>query len=197
VDRNELFKQAHEENQAFLVAIGQLTLAWSDLETVLYKTLKRYAGVTDDVGRALFSGTRARAAMAFIEAIAENTNMEPARRQDLQEIFVQVAAINQMRDFVVHHVDGSEQEFEEDNPRERVVSDALRVSRKKKAKRVYVGSATLLAMRTDCLECCWRLHAHLDRKNEPFTPGPGTGGKRSPWQFKAPQPAIRRGGAAR
>ena len=46
----EVFKLAGEEHEAFLRAIGELTLAWSDLEVVLYKLLKHYAGVNDAVG---------------------------------------------------------------------------------------------------------------------------------------------------
>jgi hypothetical protein len=187
MNRNEVFVKAREEHDAFVSALGQLMLAWSDLETVLYKLLKHYAGVTEPVGRAIFSGTRAGAAIAFVRAIADNTGMEEARRADLEEIFSQASAINTMRDFLVHHVDGSEQEFEDDNPQERVLTDSLRVSRVQNARRVYVGSATLLAMREDCLECCWRLHAHLEPRNVPFRAGPGTNGVRSPWKFKPPQ----------
>ena len=187
MDRDELFRRAREEHDAFVSAIGQLTLAWSDLETVLYKLLKHYAGVTEAVGRAIFSGTRASGMVKFIRAIADNTEMDQARRADLEEIFGQAIALNSMRDFVVH-LDGSEQEFEEDNPRERVLTDSLRVSRTRNAKRVYVGSAMLLGMRDDCLECCWRLHAHLAPKSAPFQPGPGANGIRSPWKFKPPQP---------
>lgn len=193
MNREELFAQARTEHEAFVRAIGELTLAWSDLETVLYKLLKHYAGVSEPVGRAIFSGTRAKAAMTFIRAIADNIDMEAPRRADLEEIFAQVTAINTMRDFVVHHVDGSEQESEDNNPAERVLTDELRASRKRNAKRLYVGSATLLAMRGDCLECCWRLHAHWAPATTPFQPGPGTNGVRSPWQFTPPQPVAPNG----
>jgi hypothetical protein len=187
VEREELFSQARDEHQAFAAAIGELTLAWSDVETVLYKLLKHYAGVTEPVARALFSGARARAAMSFIKAIADNTSMDATRRTDLVEIFEQIAAINQTRDFVVHHVSGSEQEFEDSDPRKRVVTDVLRASRERNAKRVSLGSATLLAMRDDCVECCWRLHAHWSPSSGAFEPGPGTNGIRSPWRFQPPQ----------
>ena len=154
MDREELLRQAGEEHAAFASAIGELTLAWADVETVLYKLLQHYAGVSADVGRALFSGTRARQAITFIRAIADNTAMAASQRADLEEIFSQIASINETRDFVVHHVSGSEHEFEDSNPQERLVTDWLRASRKRKAKRLYLGSATLSAMRDDCLECC-------------------------------------------
>ena len=191
MDRDTKFELARKEHEAFVRALGELTLTWSDLETVLFKLLKHYACVNDAVGRAVFSGTRAKAAMNFIRAIADNTDMDATRKVDLEEIFSQVTAINTMRDFVVHHVDGSEQEFEDDNPAERVLTDELRASRKKNAKLVYIGSSAILAMREDCLECCWRLHAHWKQPAERFVPGPGAGGVRNTWKFKPPQPTRR------
>lgn len=185
------FAAARAEHQAFLAELGELTLAWSDIETVLFKLLKHYSGVTWPVAQAIFSGTRARNAINFIRAIAENTEMESSRVQDLEDVFVQVLAINSLRDFVVHNVDGSGQEFEGWDPTKRYVSNALRSSRKSKAKSYLVGSATLVAMRDDCVECCWRLHPHWDPKNSPFKPGSGRG-KRQAWKFKPPAPSQRR-----
>lgn len=40
------FALAKVEHQAFLVELGELTLAWSDVETVLFKLLKYYSGVS-------------------------------------------------------------------------------------------------------------------------------------------------------
>src|SRR6185369_4004974 len=113
------FALASVEHQAFLVELGELTLAWSDVEKVLFKLLKHYSRVSWPVAQALFSGTRARSAINFIRAIAENTDMEPSRVQDIEEVFTQVLAINSLRDFVVHNVDGSEQEFEDFDPSKR------------------------------------------------------------------------------
>jgi hypothetical protein len=184
----EFFQSADEEHEAFLRAIGELTLAWSDLEVVLYKLLKHYAGVSDAVGRAIFSGTRASTMINFLKAIADNTNMEETRKSDLDDIFSHIKAINSMRDFVVHHVDGTRQEFELENPRERVLTDSRRVSRTKNTRRVDVGSHSLIAMRDDIIECCWRLQSHWDHTNEPFKPGAGVHGLRNAWKFKSPQP---------
>lgn len=187
----DIFVTARAEHQAFLGQIGELTLAWSDVETVLFKLLKHYSGVSWPVAQAIFSGTRARTAINFIRAIAENTEMEPARLKDLDEVFTQVVAINALRDFVVHNVDGSEQEFEDWDPSKRYVTDDLRASRKSKSKTYLVGSATLAAMRHDCIECCWRLHPHWDPQNSPFQAGSGRG-ERQAWKFKPPSPSQRR-----
>jgi hypothetical protein len=191
MNSEDKFALAKAEHQAFLVELGELTLAWSDVETVLFKLLKHYSGVSWAVAQALFSGTRARSAINFIRAIAENTGMELSRVQDLDEIFKQVLAINTLRDFVVHNVNGSEQEFEDWDPSKRYITDVLRSSRKSKAKTYFVGSATLAAMRHDCVECCWRLHPHWDPQNTPFQPGSGRN-VREPWQFNPPNPSQRR-----
>lgn len=185
------FALAQAEHEAFLSQLGELTLAWSDVETVLFKLLKHYAGVSWPIAQALFSGTRARSAINFIRAIAENTEMEKSRVQDLEVTFTQILAINSLRDFVVHNVDGSEQEFEDWDPSKRYVTDTLRTSRRSKTKTYLVGSATLAAMREDCLEACWRMHPHWDPQNEPFEPRSGRG-TRQPWRFKPPHPAQRR-----
>ena len=86
------------------------------------------------MAQALFSGTRARGAINFIRAIAETTEMESDRKRDLDETFTQILAINSLRDFVVHNVCGSEQEFEEEDPSRRYVSNAMRSSMKSKTK---------------------------------------------------------------
>jgi hypothetical protein len=182
------FTKANEEHEEFLRQLGQLTLAWSDVESILFKLLKHYSGVTWPVARALFSGTRARSAMNFIQAIAENTKFEAARSDDLAEIFSHISSINSLRDFVVHHVDGSMIEFEDEDPTRRYVTDELRVSRESKTKTYLVGSSTLAAMRDDCEECCWRLHPHLDSQNEPFQAGSGRQIRRA-WRFEPPKPA--------
>jgi hypothetical protein len=187
---DDIFEKARAEHQAFLVELGRLTLAWSDVETVLFKLLKHYAGVSWPVAQALFSGTRARGAINFIRAIGDNTGMEADRKRDLEEIFTQILAINSLRDFVVHNVNGSEQEFEDFDPSMRYITDALRSSRKSKSKTYLVGSATIAAMHEDCIECCWRLHPHWDKQSEPFQPGSGRP-KRNAWKFKPPAPAQR------
>ncbi len=182
-----IFTRADEEHEKFVSSLGQLMLAWADVEAVLFKLLKHYAGVNDDVGRALFSGTRARAAMTFIEAIAENTQMEELRQRDLKETFAQIKSLNTMRDLLVHNINGAEQRFRADDPGRRELTDAPRASRKKNAKKFYIGSSMIDAMCADCTEACWRLHPHWDLQNSPFKPGHGNG-IRSEWQFKSPNP---------
>lgn len=184
----ETFAAADQEHIAFVRELGNLTLAWSDVEAILFKLLKHYADVTWPVARALFSGTRARTAINFIRAIAENTAMDDPRKADLEETFTHILNINTFRDFVVHHTEGSMFEFEDADPTKRYITDKLRVSRESKTRTYLVGSRTLAEMRDDCEECCWRLHPHLAARDAVFQAGSGRGERRN-WRFKPPQPS--------
>lgn len=178
-----------EEHGEFQSALGALTLQWADMERVLRTTLRVYAGVSREVGRALFSGTRARAAMAQINSIAHNTGVQADRTADLKEIFEVVTPINTMRDFIVHHVDGSLIESDETDPKKRKLSDEHWASRVGNGKTFWIGSATVLDMCADLTEGCWRLQAHWEPLDKPFQPGAGPGGVRQPWRYKPPRPA--------
>lgn len=178
-----------EEHGAFQAAIGRLTLDWADLERVLRRVLRHYAGVSAEVGRALFSGTRAKGAIAFINSIAHNTNLAEDRLRDLREVFQVIGPINSMRDFIVHHVDGSMIESSDDDPRVRKVSSAESASRIGGGQTVWVGSALIYDICADITECCWRLQAHWEPTNTPFQQGVGPAGVPQPWRYKPPRPA--------
>lgn len=188
MEGEDKFALANEEHDAFVRELGRLTLAWSDVEAILFKILKNYADVSWPVAKALFSGTRARVAIKFIQSIAENTDVSKERVDDLEETFRKIVEINTFRDFLVHHVDGSIFEFEDSDPTKRYVSDHLRASRVAKTKTYLLGSSTLIDMRDDCEECCWRLHSHLAPISQEFQAGSGRG-DRLPWRFKPPQPS--------
>lgn len=177
-----------EEHGKFQSAIGSLTLHWADLERVLRRTLRHYAGVSPEVGRALFSGTRAKGAIDFINSIAHNTNMPADRLNDLTDIFQTIGPINLMRDFIVHYVDGSMIESNSDDPRVRKVSNSDVSSRIGKGKTLWIGSALIQDMCADIAECCWRLQAHWEPTNTPFQRGVGPTGLPQPWRFQTPQP---------
>jgi hypothetical protein len=79
----EIFALAGEEHLEFQRAIGGLILQFSNVESCLYSVLRHYAGVSPDVARAIFSGSRrSKVMIQFIRAIAHNTNMEKARIDD-------------------------------------------------------------------------------------------------------------------
>ena len=187
MSNDDIFLRAAKEDEEFLRQLGQLMLRWSDVEIALFKVLRHYAGVTWPVAHALFSGTRAKAAMDFIVAIADNTNMEKARRDDLEGVFSQIKAINTFRDFLVHHVDGSAKSFDDADPTTRYVTNRARTSRPSKAKIFLVGSAHIAAMAEDCIKCCFRLHPHMNAHTTTFGPDSEHGAGEE-WKFTPPQP---------
>jgi hypothetical protein len=84
----------------FLAAFGDFMLAYSQVEAVLKEVLRKSAGVTRPVGKALFSDMRLRPAIDRIRRIneANGTQIHPK----LSEAFEQLAAINDMRDKLIH-----------------------------------------------------------------------------------------------
>ena len=71
--------------------------------------------------------------------MSENTDMEKSRAADLEETFTQILAINSLRDFVVHNVDGSEQEFEDWDPSKRYVTDLSKLELVRGAHAAAIG----------------------------------------------------------
>ena len=183
----DVFADARAEDKAFQKAIGKFVLTWSEAEAALYSVLCFYAGVSDQVARAIFSGTRAGPMMSFVEAIAHNTAMESARRDDLAEIFAQLKAINTMRDRLIHNVNGSEQASETKDSAKRLLTNARRVSRLGSEFVLHVGAADINAMSADAAACCPRLFAHTDRSNDPFK---AHHLKQRAWLYTPPQPNV-------
>lgn len=174
------------EHRKFKLALGQLTLNWSDTESALFVTLRHYACVSHAVASALFSGARATAMMSFIRSIAHNTDLDQDRRSDLEDVFTRIGMINTMRDQLTHHVSGSIIDIGK-APSVRLLTDVARVKNTGMEYRRMIGSVTVNAMCADLLECCWRLHAHRDSP-APFVPGVGPTGKRQPWLYTPPPP---------
>lgn len=185
---DEHLRIVKEEHGKFQAALGALTLDWADLEHVLRRALRHYADVTPEVGRALFSGTRARGAIDAILSIAHNVKLEEGRVKDLEEIFRVIKSINTMRDFLVHHIDGSMIESDDNDPRRRKVSSVETASRIGKGQALWVSSEMVYDMCHDITECCWRLQAHWEKGNDPFRPGRPLPGELVPWRYKHPQP---------
>jgi len=181
------FKAAIEEDDKFRNAIGGLVLAFADMESALYSVLRFYSKTSEPIARAIFSGCRAGTMLSYMRAIAHNTDLDKDRLSDLEEVFSQISAINTMRDMLIHH-SGSTQEFDDDDPSKRVLTDSTRVSRYGNAKLYMIGSAEVENMTADLVTCCWRLVAHADKLNKPFKPGLDPEGKLNAWLYKSPQP---------
>lgn len=91
---------AHRDH---LAKIGWFFLSWAKIESDLYTVLLHYANVNDEVGRSLLSGIRAKAMLDMLYNLCENTDIAPARREDLKFIGSQLTVINKIRDRLAHH----------------------------------------------------------------------------------------------
>ena len=189
-DIHEQLKGVDAEQLKFESALGRFTLTWSDTEAMIYRVLVRYAGVTDAVARAIFSGTRAKVMTDYIKAIAHNTEMHEDRLADLEFVFAQVTAINSLRDHVTHF--GSAELLIWREPSSRVLTNRERVSRIGKAVAKEVGSKTLDDMTFDLQGINNHLNVHWVSKADPFKPWQEHPGEATVWRFKPPQPIIER-----
>ncbi len=184
----DLSRKVAEEHEKFQTALGRLTLMWSDAESALYAVLRYYSGTSTEVARALFSGSRARTMMMYVESIAHNTRLAPDRTADLKEVFAQMKAINTMRDWLVHHVDGSVIEIPDNDPSVRSLTNTHRTSRIGKGFRVRVSAVLLHQMCNDLQAICWHLLAHRD--TSPFVPWKNSAGKTYAWEYVPPPPVA-------
>ena len=147
------------EDKEFYAALGQFMLGWADVEQVLGEVLRKYARVSEPVARAIFSGTRARTMMSFVTAIAENTRVSPARKEDMTFLFSKIAALNTQRDRLAHYGSFASPSIETISLKRRV-SNEQRSNRTSKSFVQFVGSEELHHASNECLRICEALRKH-------------------------------------
>ena len=181
-------EESLEAEEQFEKVLGRFIIAWTDAETELYQVLLSYSKVSYAVGRALFSGTRARSMVDFIRSIAHNTAMDHDRKEDLEYVFLQMVSINTMRDHLVHYTSSS-YSYRAEEPQKRVVANT-RASRYGKAIGYEISAEIIEKMTWDLYGIANHLNMHW---------GPRTGGFKAwrenpedseptPWSYKPPQP---------
>jgi hypothetical protein len=177
-----------DEADRFEKALGTLMLAWADAEQELYRVLVHYAGVSDAVGRAIFSGTRARTMMDYVNNIAHNVNLSVERKENLAAVFSHMTTVNSMRDRVVHYSSGNTIEY--NDPETRALSNYRRVNRYDTHFIYEIGSKHLAQMTEDLYLIGHHLQMHWTSPAEKFqswTEEPADG---SAWRCK-PLPALK------
>ena len=176
-----------DEADRFEKALGTLMLAWADAEQELYRVLVHYAGVSDAVGRAIFSGTRARTMMDYVNNIAHNVELAEDRKENLAALFSHLTTINSMRDKVVHHSSGNSIGY--NDPETRALSNYRRVNRYDTHFVYGIGSKHLVQMTQDLYLIGHHLQMHWSSPADKFhawTEEPADG---SAWLYK-PLPAL-------
>jgi hypothetical protein len=86
----------------YFEALGRFVHEFATLEAVVFNTLAFYAKVPNNMARALFSGTRVRAAMGLIKRITQIQDPGEENKTDLEYVFRQIEAINTLRDDILH-----------------------------------------------------------------------------------------------
>jgi hypothetical protein len=184
-----------ESDAKFTAAFGRFVMTWADTEAELYRVLRHYAGVDDAIARAIFSGTRADAMMKFILAILHNTKPDPARVADLKFLFPQIAAINTIRDRLVHYAQANASLWLDEQTR--TISNIDRVSRYGNHYIEDISAQTLADMTYDFNGICNHLNVHWSSKDRAFSVWEENSGEVTKWLYKSPPSSSTEGASVR
>jgi hypothetical protein len=91
------------QEPAYFEALGRLVNEFAAVESALLFALKTYAKVSWPVARAIFSGARVETAMDFVKRICDACDPGEERRKELDDVFKQLRAINEMRNSLLHY----------------------------------------------------------------------------------------------
>jgi hypothetical protein len=178
-------RRIHDDTELFFREVGELFLVWSDVEFQVYRVLIHYAGVTDEVGMALFSGARSRAMIDFMKNIFHNTEIEAHRVADLEYLFQQINTINTERDRLAHH--GSTEFSIHLADLKRSLSNYRRVGKKGTGFHTNVSSESVERMADDLHRIHYRLSLHY-RKGAPTKIGEDVPAYGPTWRHIPEQP---------
>lgn len=177
-----------EEMDKYVAALGALMLAWADVEGELYLVLRHYTRLSDAHALAIFSGTRASGICGYLNAILHNDiNIEQTRRDDLEFVLPQIAAINKIRDKIVHFSFGGYIEWDPLDPTTRFITNKTRVSRYGNHFVEKVGSDLLSKIIDDLYAIQNHLNQHWHQKDS-FSPWQENPGEPTTWLYKPAQP---------
>ncbi|HEV2161425.1 MAG TPA: hypothetical protein VGR52_04210 [Stellaceae bacterium] len=90
------------EVRAYWQSLGRFVTEFASLESAMQLALWHYANVSPNIGRAVFSGVRADAAMGLIKRISEVEKWEKSKKDTTDELFVHLASINSVRNDLIH-----------------------------------------------------------------------------------------------
>jgi len=169
----------------YWTALGRLTEELSNVEHALFGTMVYLVEVPDDIGKAIFSGTRSDLAISYITRILEVRDIHDIRAE-IHKIFCQLRIIYSARNIIVHHGWSVSREHNTEfyfaTFKEAHIEDKLR----ELTLTVDDINAMAVDARTACakLICIWKL---LGKSHDfPILP---TAIAQRPWLYKPPQQA--------
>lgn len=184
-DTHSVLQSLDAEKTEYHSAIGWLMLCWAQAEMSLYRVLLHYGGLSDAVGRAILSGSRAAEMMKYVNAIADNVGLPENRKTDLAQLFGQLAAINTMRNHIAHYgMTGFAFNTTKESVYAQNISNYQRASREENAVYHRVDKTTIASMSSDLEVIDRDLLGHLQGAGQDdfHPPPPRT------WLYKSPQP---------
>lgn len=92
----------HQAMIPYHLALGSFVNQYSILESILNTILVSLSGVTQEIGKAIYSGTRIGAARDFINRILESTNQMELKER-MKPYFDRVGLITSARDEILHY----------------------------------------------------------------------------------------------
>lgn len=143
------------KRQSFWEALGRFIETFALLEGCMFILLQQRTGVTVEIARAIFSGTRIDAAMNTIRRMNEASSGE---RIDpyLEEAFLKVAELLSARNDIVHLGPLFGDDYE------RFVTNGLKALTPKKIKHQIFSSETLQMMTHDAYKAATHILASLN-----------------------------------
>ena len=164
----------------FYVSLGRFLHQYSVLEHMMLIVLMNISGVSQEVGKSLYSGTRIGIAKDFINRILDATNRQTLKEK-LKPYFDQIGLLTSMRDDILHY--GAVYDFDRNillvsNERVAHIADRLRT--------YEVGPKMLDDMAHDANRAVSGLMVEvLPAAN---TPEFFLSSIASPWRYKPPPP---------
>src|SRR4051794_21166355 len=86
----------------FYISLGRFLHQYSLLETAMLSVLIGVSGVTQSIGKSIYSGTRITTAKSYVNRILDATG-RAALKEQLKPYFDQISLINSMRDEILHY----------------------------------------------------------------------------------------------
>jgi hypothetical protein len=171
-------------------SLGRFVLTFALVEDNLQAALRICAGVTSEVARAIFSGTRVDAACSYIRRIAEAKNWSEDRKKEIDYIFRQTAEITRVRNDILHY--GVSRSTDEGY----TTSTELVAHMQDRIRKTSVSAEQLDAMSDDCLKIVVHLVVNfiLDEATQKTVHDLGAASAvlGRAWRYKpAPQPGRR------
>ena len=166
----------------FNLTLGEFLSAYTRLEIALAITVRKLAGVSTPIAKALFSGLRADAATKCISQLLIAQDATQEVRQKFTDVFAHLGQITLARNTVLHYgTDFKDDAFLATNSMSALTEGHL--------KAIPLSVRTLRNMATDCqtIEAhLWRLLTRQKRVGEEIIEQVWGGLDSAPWLYKPP-----------